>query len=215
MARVKICGINDPAGFDAAVAADWVGFVFFPPSPRFVTPAQAAMLSSRHAGGPQRVGLFVKPTVDEVAATLAAVKLDVLQIYADDVAVFQEHFGLPVWQAIGVAGPDDLPTASQTAGLVIEAKPPKGSTRPGGNATAFDWSILRDWRAPAFWVLAGGLTPENVAAAIGTSGAAAVDTSSGVEASPGRKDPTLIGRFIEEARKDALLCGVEDAPSAR
>ena len=82
-AKVKICGINDPVAFDAAIqaGADWVGFVFFPPSPRFVTPAEAAKLSGRIVGGPPRVGLFVNPTDDEIASTLDEIRLDVLQIY--------------------------------------------------------------------------------------------------------------------------------------
>jgi len=83
--------------------------------------------------------------------------------------------------------------------LVIEAKPPKGADRPGGNATTFDWKILQDWTPPSHWILAGGLNPTNVSDAIRVSGAPAVDTSSGVETSPGRKDPALIARFIEAA----------------
>jgi phosphoribosylanthranilate isomerase len=205
MTRVKVCGLNDAAGFDAAVAAgaDWVGFVFFARSPRHVTPAEAAGLSARHAGGPARVGLFVEPTDDEVAATLAAVKLDVLQLYgpARRAAALRARFGVPVWRAVGVRERADLPGAAAGAdGLVIEAKPPAGATRPGGNALAFDWSLLAGWTAPAPWLLAGGLRADNVAEAVRVTGAPAVDVSSGVERAAGVKDPALIRAFIAAAR---------------
>jgi phosphoribosylanthranilate isomerase len=205
MTQVKICGINDAAAFDAAVAAgaDWVGFVFFPRSPRVVTPARAAELSARHAGGPKRVGLFVDPTDDEVAAALAAVRLDVLQLYVDVPRAVQLRlvFGVPVWRAVAVTAPGDLPTARQGAdGFIVEPKAPEGATRPGGNAVVLDWSMLAGWRAPAPWLLAGGLTPENIGGAIRASGASAVDVSSGVERSRGVKDPALIAAFVRAAR---------------
>jgi phosphoribosylanthranilate isomerase len=202
---VKICGINSPEAFDAAVAtgADWLGFVFFPPSPRFVTPAEAAALSARSSGGPRRVGLFVEPVEDAIAATLAAVKLDVLQLYAnaDRAAAVRARFGVPVWRAVGIGAKADLPTeASGIDGLLLEAKPPPDAANPGGNAQAFDWSLPRFWRAPAPWLLAGGLTSANVADAIHASGAPAVDVSSGVERSRGVKDPALVAAFIAAAR---------------
>jgi phosphoribosylanthranilate isomerase len=205
MTKVKICGINDPIAFDTAVeaGADWVGFVFFPPSPRYVTPEQAAALSGRIAGGPPRVGLFVEPTVASIGQVLATVKLDILQIYGalDILPAIKARFGLPVWRAVGVSSSADLPTDPLGADrLLIEAKPPAGANRPGGNATVFDWSLLRGWSAPAPWVLAGGRTPENVAAAIQETGADAVDVSSGVESSKGVKDPALIRAFIAAAK---------------
>jgi len=203
--RVKICGINDAEAFDTvvAVAADWLGFVFFPASPRAVTPSQAAALSARHAGGPQRVGLFVAPADADIAAALAAVKLDVLQIYAsaERAASLRAAFGVPVWRAVGVTRAADLPDhADGIDGLVIEPKPPPDATRPGGNAVALDWSMLSGWQAPAPWLLAGGLTPANVAAAIRESGATAVDVSSGVERARGVKDAGLIRSFVAAAR---------------
>lgn len=198
--RVKICGINDPAAFDTAVAAgaDYVGFVFFPPSPRYVTPAQAAALSARHAGGPLRVGLFVDPTKEAIAAVLEAVRLDILQLYGRvDIPALRARFGLTLWHAIGVDTAADLPREAAGAdALVLEAKPPPAATRPGGNAARFDWSLLRNWSAPAPWVLAGGLTPDNVAEAIRATGATTVDVSSGVERARGVKDPALIRAFI-------------------
>jgi phosphoribosylanthranilate isomerase len=215
MTRVKICGINDAAGFDAAVAAgaDWIGFVFFPPSPRAVTPAQAAALAARHAAGPLRVGLFVDPQDDAVAAALAAVRLDVLQLYTPPAraAAVRARFGVPVWRAVGVSTPADLPRAAEGVdGFVIEAKPPAGATRPGGNAVALDWAPLASWRAPLPWLLAGGLTAANVGAAIRASGATAVDVSSGVERAPGVKDPALIAAFVAAVRAAAPRSGQPD-----
>lgn len=203
--RVKICGMNDAAAIDAAVAAgaDWVGFVFFPPSPRYVTPAQAAALSARHPGGPERVGLFVEPEPAQIEAALAALKLDALQLYtsAGRAADLRGQFGIPVWRAIGITDAADLPVGAEGAdALVLEAKPPEDATRPGGNARRFDWAALRGWTAPAPWILAGGLDPDNVAAAIAATGAPAVDVSSGVESAPGRKDPALIRRFVRNAK---------------
>jgi phosphoribosylanthranilate isomerase len=204
--RVKICGVNTPVAFDTAIAAgaDWVGFVFFPPSPRYVTPAKAAALSDRSPGGPQRVGLFVEPTPAAITATLDVVRLDILQIYgAADLPGLRRRFGLPVWHAAGVATAGDLPATSGGADmLMLEAKPPPEATRPGGNAMRFDWSLLRGWTPPAPWILAGGLTVDNVAEAIRITGARAVDVSSGVEQSPGVKDPALIRAFIASARAD-------------
>jgi phosphoribosylanthranilate isomerase len=202
--KVKICGINDPAAFDTALdaGAEWIGFVFFPPSPRYLIPAQAAALSARSPGGPLRVGLFVDPTPEAIAATLDVVRLDILQLYgALDLPALRVRFGLPIWQARGIASADDLPTAVAGAdGLVLEAQPRPDATRPGGNAVRFDWALLRGWTAPAPWILAGGLTVDNVAEAIRTTGAEAVDVSSGVERTRGVKDPALIRAFIANAK---------------
>ena len=202
--RVKICGITTEAGMDAAVAAgaDWVGLNFFPASPRHVTPQRAADLAAR-PGLPTLVGLFVKPEDAEIAATLAAVKLDVLQVYVDAprAAEIRARFGLPVWRAVGVSAATDLPRdPGGVDGFVIEAKAPPGATRPGGNAVTFDWSILAGWHAPAPWLLAGGLDPDNVAEAIRATGAAAVDVASGVEREKGIKDPALVAAFVHAAR---------------
>lgn len=205
---IKICGLTEPEGLDAAIAhgADWVGFVFFARSPRAVTPAQAAPLAARvPPGGPQRIGLFVAPDDDAIAATLDAVALDGLQIYAPEARALEirERFRLPVWHARGVTTTADLPATSRLDGLVIESRPPAGADRPGGNAQPIDWTLPKDWLAPVPWMLAGGLTPETVALAIALSGAPAVDVSSGVESAPGRKDARLIARFIQAARQGA------------
>ena len=204
--RVKICGISDPIGFDAAAdaGADWVGFVFCRASPRFVTAAAAAELSARRDGGPRRVGLFVSPTEAELAAVLDTVRLDAVQLYGSrlEPRAVRARFGIDVWRAVGVAGVDDLPgTATDADALVIEAKAASGAGRPGGNAQTFDWGLLTGWTSPAPWLLAGGLTPENVAVAVAATGARAVDVSSGVERAPGVKDAGLIRRFADACRR--------------
>jgi phosphoribosylanthranilate isomerase len=204
MILVKICGINSAAAFDAAVeaGADFIGLNFFPRSPRYVAPSEAAALSTRHPGGPARVGLFVSPTNDEIAAVLDKMPIDALQLYttAEHAVAIREKFGVPIWQPIGVATAADLPRRALVDRLLIEAKAPADATRPGGNAIAFDWSLLNGWSAPAPWLLAGGLTPANVVDAIRATAAPGVDVSSGVERAPGIKDPALIRAFIAAAR---------------
>ena len=203
--RVKICGLNDEASVDAVAAgrADYAGFVFFPPSPRVVSAEYAADLAARLPAGIHRVGLFVAPSQAHVAAVLRAVHLDVLQLYsaAGPADRWRAWFGAEIWTAHGISRADDLPDDADGAdALVIEAKPPPEATRPGGNALRFDWTLLPGWRAPAPWLLAGGLTPENVADGIAASGARGVDVSSGVETAPGVKDPARIAAFISRAR---------------
>jgi len=205
MTCIKICGINSEAAFDVAVeaGADCLGFVFFARSPRFVTPRQAAALSARHTGRPLRAGLFVEPKLHEIQAVLDAMHLDALQIYGDSefCLYMQTKFGVPVWRAVGVKTVEDLPGAPDgLSGFIIEGRPPESATRPGGNASAIDWPILRGWNAPLPWMLAGGLNADNVAEAIAITGAPAVDVSSGVESLPGVKSPVLIRRFIANAR---------------
>jgi len=213
--KVKICGLNDASGLNAAVAAgaDWVGYNFFERSPRFVTPAQAAAFSKPVHGGPKRVGLFVNPTDAAIADTLDIFELDVLQIYApaSRVAEIRRRFGLPVWRAVHVATMADLPPEASEDGFVIEPRPPIGATRPGGNAVSLDWSMLAGWPAPRPWLLAGGLRPDNVGEAIRASGTTAVDVSSGVESAPGVKSPEMICEFIRLARlPDAVESGAAE-----
>jgi phosphoribosylanthranilate isomerase len=205
MTQVKICGINSDAAFDISVeaGADFIGFVFFQRSPRFVSARQAASLSSRHQGGPKRVGLFVLPDPAEIEAVLDLMALDVLQIYGDDAACrsLAELFGMPVWRPVGVKTAADLPVlVGAESGLVIESAPPADATRPGGNAVPMDWTMLAGWQSPAPWLLAGGLTADNVIEAVNKSAAPGVDVSSGVETLPGVKSPALIRRFISNAR---------------
>ncbi len=187
----------------AESGAEWVGFNFFPPSPRFVTHAVAAALSGRHPDGPRPVVLLVDPSDDDVAAALAAIPLAGLQVHAslDRAAAIQARFSVPVWHAVGVAAAADLPSAAAgVSRLLLDRKAPPGAALPGGNAEAFDWSVLRGWPAPAPWVLAGGLTPGTVGDAIRQTCALAVDVSSGVERARGIKDPELIRAFVAAVR---------------
>jgi len=201
---IKICGLNREDAVDTAVreGADWLGFVFFARSPRAVTPAQAAVLAARHPGAAPAVGLFVRPTEAEVAACLDRVPLAALQLYGapEQVQALQARFGLPVWHACAVAERADLPRETSADRLLIESRPPADADRPGGNGVALDWGLLRGWAAPAPWMLAGGLTADNVGEAVRASGAPAVDVSSGVECQPGVKDPARIAAFIRAAR---------------
>ncbi len=217
MIGVKICGLNDAAGVEAALAggAGWIGLNFFDRSPRHVTPAQAASLVSGLPPTPLRVGLFVDPADSALADTLRAVKLDVLQIYAPAarLADIRARFGVPVWRSVHVTVAADLPADAGEDGFVIEPRPPAGATRPGGNAAVMDWSLLAGWRAPKPWLLAGGLRPDNVAAAIAASGATAVDVSSGVESAPGVKSPALIRAFIAAARSSPLAAPAAASPA--
>jgi phosphoribosylanthranilate isomerase len=147
--------------------------------------------------------LFVEPKPDAIAEVLDHVRLDILQIYgaAEHLHAIRARFGLPVWRAFGIATPDDLPDDPGVAdGLVLEARPPAGADRPGGNAARFDWRILKGWQATVPWLLAGGLAADNVATAVEQAGAAAVDVSSGVERSKGVKDPAMIQAFIRAAK---------------
>lgn len=204
--KVKICGVNSPAAFDAVVeaGADYLGFVFFQASPRYVTPGEAASLSARYVGGPKRVGLFVNPGFDEIDEILNEISLDVLQVYAPAAAVaaLRNRFGRPVWRSLGVATAQDFPESCEVSdGYVVEAKPPPGATRPGGNAVTADWSLLSGWHTEKFWLLAGGLTPENVAGALKQTKAPGADVSSGVETAPGVKSPELIKKFVAAVKR--------------
>ncbi|MDO5705591.1 MAG: phosphoribosylanthranilate isomerase [Paracoccus sp. (in: a-proteobacteria)] len=210
MAQVKICGLREAVHVDAAVQAGarYLGFVFFPKSPRAVTPAQAAALGADVPPGVARVGLFVNPDDALLTQTLAEVPLDLIQLHGAEtsarVAEIKALTGLPVIKAVGIAAPPDL-EALWDYGLVadmllIDAKPAPGADLPGGNGLTFDWRLLAGRRPLKPWLLAGGLTPANVAEAIRLTGAPGVDVSSGVETAPGIKDAGLIRDFIASAQ---------------
>lgn len=212
---VKICGLSGPEDLTAAAqaGASYVGFVFFPKSPRNISMAQARALALETPVGLAKVALVVDPTNDALDALIATVPLDILQLHGAEpperVQEIKTRYGLPVMKAVGVAEAGDLASVDRYGTvadqLLIDAKPPKGAPLPGGNGLAFDWQLLRDrkyWTTP--WMLAGGLTPENVAEAIALTGARQVDVSSGVESSPGVKDPGLIATFIGAAKKESV-----------
>ena len=209
MAQVKICGLRRPEHIEAAAQAGarYVGFVFFPKSPRAVSVDEATDLVAHVPVGVARVGLFVDPDDATLLETLARVPLDIIQLHGsespDRVAAVKALTGLPVMKSVGLSGPDDLPALTDYGlvadMLLVDAKPPKGADLPGGNGLSFDWRLLvgRKWLRP--WMLAGGLTAQNVAEAIRLTGAPAVDVSSGVEIEPGVKDEALIRAFVAAA----------------
>ncbi len=207
---VKICGLSTIETVDAACAAgaDFIGFVFYPPSPRAIAPATAASLHAHVAGRARTVGLFVDAGADEISSVLDVVPLDGLQLHGRDtpaaLAAMRERFGRLILKPVSVDGPAAIEGAAAYAGacdwLLLDAPPPKDATRPGGNAVAFDWRVLSRTAPSQPWMLAGGLTPDNVADAIRQTGARAVDVSSGVESSRGIKDPALIAAFVTAAR---------------
>ncbi len=208
--EIKICGITSEEAMEAAVeaGADYVGLVFFPPSPRCVTPERAAELVEFLPADLVKVGLFVDPDDSTLDRVLSQVRLDLVQVHGRETPERLEQtrleYGLPVMKVIPVSEAADLAAANPFLAvadrLLFDAKPPKGATLPGGNAVSFDWTLLqgRKWGLP--WMLAGGLTPDNVAEAVRITGARAVDVSSGVESAPGIKDPARIRAFIKAAR---------------
>lgn len=208
--RVKICGISNAAALDAAVraGASYPGFVFFSKSPRNLTHDAARALAVLAPPGVAKVALTVNADDAALEALLDAVPIDMLQLHGsespDRVAEVKARFGLPVMKAVGVADAADLPALTDYARvadqILVDAKPPRGADLPGGNGLAFDWRMIAGRRWPVPWMLAGGLTPENVAEAIRLTGARQVDVSTGVESEPGVKDARLIARFIAAAR---------------
>lgn len=207
--EVKICGLTDAAAVKAVVegGAAMCGFVFFPASPRNLTPKEAAELTKGVPEGVIRVGLTVDAD-DALLAEIASVaKVDMVQLHGAETLArtneVRERFGLPVIKVLAVQGPDDLAAAKAYQGvadrLMFDAKPPKDASRPGGNARAFDWRVLKNQTFALPWLLAGGLTAENLAEAVKTSGAVAVDVSSGVEDAPGVKNVDKIRAFLAAA----------------
>lgn len=210
MAMIKICGVSTPAIAAAAIAAraDYIGLVFFPPSPRNISLAEARLLAQRSDGQIRRVGLFVDAGDTEIAEAVEAGQLDVLQLHGDETPrrafELRQRFGLPVWKAIPVTTADDVARAAayrECADLVLfDARTPADAAMPGGMGLRFDWTLLHGWRGRPGWGLAGGLASGNVAEAIAQTGAPLVDTSSGVETSPGVKDEALVQAFCRAAR---------------
>lgn len=207
--QVKICGLNAPDAITAASRADFAGFVFYPPSPRAVLPAQAAKLASRLPRRVKRVALLVDPDDAALRAVFIAFRPDMVQLHGKEtpgrVAEIRKAFSVAVMKAVAVETAADLDAAREHDGiadwLLFDAKPPKRpDALPGGNATSFDWTLLagRSWHKP--WMLSGGLTSENVGEALRITRAPAVDVSSGVEDRPGHKDPAKIAAFLAAAR---------------
>jgi phosphoribosylanthranilate isomerase len=207
----KICGLSTAAAVQAAVAggAAYVGFVFYPLSPRAVSPGAAGALCAAVPEGVGRVGLFVDADDAAIEAVIAAAAIDILQFHGSEsplrVADAKARFGHPVMKSVSVASAEDLRAAAlyeDVADLLLfDAKPPRRpGALPGGNGVAFDWRLLAGcrWRRP--WLLSGGLTAASLPQAVRLSGAPAVDVSSGVESRPGIKDSSKIRDFLAAAR---------------
>ncbi|WP_432255645.1 phosphoribosylanthranilate isomerase [Limimaricola sp. AA108-03] len=207
---VKICGLSDRAGLDAAVTAGarYVGFVFFAKSPRAVSVEQAVELAVEVPPGIAKVALVVDANDAMLDEIVARVPLDMLQLHGREtperVAEIRARHGLPVMKAVGVASEADLPALDTYAAvadqILVDAKAPKDAPLPGGNGLAFDWRLIAGRRWPVPWMLAGGLTPDNLAEAVARTGARQLDVSSGVESAPGVKDAARIRAFLDAAR---------------
>jgi phosphoribosylanthranilate isomerase len=208
--QVKICGLRTEAALEAALAgdADYVGLVFFPPSPRNVTPAVAKSLAARARGRARIVALMVDPDDALIETVMASADPDILQLHGEEtperVREIRRRWGRPVMKAIKVETAEDAGAASAYRGaadlILFDAPAPADSTRPGGNGAPFDWRAVSGIDPKVRFVLSGGLTPDNVAEAIRVTGASIVDVSSGVESRPGEKDPDLIRRFLRAAK---------------
>jgi phosphoribosylanthranilate isomerase len=203
--RVKFCGLTRPADVEAAAKAGaaYVGLVFFPRSPRHLALDAACALALAVPPGIAKVALTVDMDDAGIDAILDAVPVDLLQLHGREtparVAEVKARTGLPVMKAVGVAGPEDLAALDSYTRvadqILVDAKAPKGASLPGGNGIAFDWRLIAGRRWPLPWMLAGGLTPDNVAEAVRLTGARQVDVSSGVESAPGVKDPARMAAF--------------------
>ncbi|MBD1204091.1 MAG: phosphoribosylanthranilate isomerase [Rhodobacteraceae bacterium] len=207
--RVKICGLRTVADVAAVAAAGaaYAGFVFFAKSPRHLTVEAARELALAAPEGLAKVALVVDAEDAVLDAIVEGVPLDMLQLHGhespDRVAAVRARYGLPVMKAVGVADEGDLAAlfdyTTVADQILVDAKPPKGADLPGGNGLSFDWRLVaqRRWLRP--WMLAGGLTAENVAEAVRLTNARQVDVSSGVERAPGVKDAAKIAAFVRAA----------------
>ncbi len=208
---VKICGLSTLESVAAAAlgGAKFAGFVFYPPSPRNLSPEQAAPLVAGVPSGISRVGVFVDPGDELLERVLAKAPLDLIQLHGEEsperVGAIKKKFGKPAIKAIKISSEADLGEAARYFAaadwLMFDARPSKDASRPGGNALAFDWELLRRMRWPLPWMLSGGLNPGNLGEAVRISGAKAVDVSSGVESRPGVKDTAKIREFLAVARR--------------
>ncbi len=215
---VKICGLSTEETLDAAIAAgaDMVGFVLFGRSPRHVSVARASELANRARGRAEIVALTVDMDDQDTDAVSEMVRPDWLQLHGmesvDQVEAVRQAFGVKVMKALPVAARGDLDRIPRYAAvadrLLLDARPPANSDRPGGHGKPFDWDLLAGFDAGVPYLVSGGLTPANVGEALARTNAAGVDVSSGVETAPGRKDPDLIRAFVAAARRTAVTPAV-------
>jgi phosphoribosylanthranilate isomerase len=212
MVAAKICGLKTPETVQVAVdnGAGFVGFNFFTRTPRYVEPEIAGAIGRTMPKHVVKTGLFVDDDDARIAAILAAVPLDLLQLHGSEtperVAAIKAKFGVPVMKVIKVRDAADIARSrdyeSIADRLLFDAQPPASmkNAMPGGNAVSFDWTLLKDFRSPLPWMLSGGLTVQNLTEAVKLSGAPAVDVSSGVEDAPGQKSISKIKAFLDASR---------------
>lgn len=208
MTKVKICGLSDPETLTTALheGADFIGLVFYPPSPRHVDIEVGQYLASFIPKQVEIVGLFVEPDDSYIQQVLNSIPLTMIQLHGTEtvarVAQIQEKFKRPVMKALPVSSKDDLSIIQEYEAvadwLLFDAK---GEEIPGGNGIPFDWRILQDYHPKKPWMLAGGLTPDNVAQALSLLSPDAVDVSSGVEQEKGVKDKDKIRSFLHAVKK--------------
>lgn len=210
---VKICGLSTPQTLDAALdaGADMVGFVFFPPSPRHLQFDAARALGQRVRGRARKIALTVDADETFLQSIVEALRPDILQLHGSEsvaqIAAIRQKFGLPVMKAVPIAVKDDLARIDIYAGvadrLLFDARAPRDATRPGGLGNTFDWHLLKNVRPGVPFILSGGLDAGNVGEALRITRASAIDVSSGVERTPGVKDPDKIKSFVRAARAAA------------
>ena len=211
-AKAKICGVSTPEAVRAAVdgGAAFLGFMFFPRSPRDIAPDAASRLTPpARAKGVRIVAVTVDPSDAEVDAIVGGLAPDLIQLHGKEsparVRDIGQRTGRGIIKVVPISETSDFATAQTYEPLVeylmFETKPPKDAERPGGLGVAFDWTLLDGRRFQRPWFLAGGLDPWNVAGAIAASKAPLVDVSSGVERGPGLKDPALITAFLDAVRR--------------
>jgi phosphoribosylanthranilate isomerase len=220
MVAVKVCGLKETARLDQAVGlgASYVGFIFFPPSPRYVAPEEASELAGRAAGKVATVGVVVDATDEFIDHILSWVPLDILQLHGHETPARVEEIatrtGLRIMKALRVEDARDLervPNYEAVSDLILfDAKPPRDATWPGGHGLPFDWQLLSSLQMKKPWALAGGLGADNLQAAVDLVHPPIVDVSSGVESAPGVKDPVKLEAFLKMA---AQLHAAEGDPA--
>lgn len=211
---IKICGLKTPDAVAAALdgGATHIGFIFFPKSPRHITPQKAAGLRDAVKGRALAVAVTVDADDETLDEIVEAVKPDILQLHGHEtperVAFIKARYGLPVMKAFSVREASDLTAIAAYQGIadrfLFDAKPPKGSDLPGGNGVSFDWELLAALDADIDYMLSGGLNADNIAEALHKTRAPGIDISSGVERAPGEKDVRLIENFfraVADARR--------------
>jgi len=214
MTQVKICGLSEPETLEAALdaGADFVGFIFYAPSPRNLGLDQARLLGQQVRGRAKKVAVTVDAEDETITEIVLALAPDYLQVHGSEspgrVHQISEKFGLPVIKVVKVRAPDDVAAAAGFADIaafiMFDAKAPEdlANALPGGNGVQFDWKLLTGDERQADFILSGGLDADNVADAIAITGAPIIDISSGVESTPGTKESGLIRKFIEAVRRD-------------